>query len=47
MARPKISYACSACGFAPPKWVGRCPECGDWGTIAESGPAPSSRSAAS
>ena len=47
MAKPKISYACSACGYTPPKWVGRCPECGDWGTIAESGPAPTSRSATS
>ncbi|HCU50038.1 MAG TPA: DNA repair protein RadA [Micromonosporaceae bacterium] len=38
-ARP--SYLCDACGHQPPKWVGRCPECGEWGSIVEStvGPA--------
>ena len=26
-------YACSKCGFQVPKWLGRCPECGAWGTL--------------
>jgi DNA repair protein RadA/Sms len=29
------SYECDACGHRPPKWVGRCPECGEWGSIVE------------
>jgi DNA repair protein RadA/Sms len=34
MARSS-SFACSECGAAQPQWVGRCPSCGAWGTIAE------------
>jgi DNA repair protein RadA/Sms len=29
------SFECDACGHQPPKWVGRCPECGEWGSIVE------------
>ena len=38
---PRPAYLCDACGHQPPKWVGRCPECGEWGSIVEStvGPA--------
>ncbi|MDG4822449.1 DNA repair protein RadA [Asanoa sp. WMMD1127] len=38
-ARP--AYVCDACGHQPPKWLGRCPECGEWGSVVESttGPA--------
>lgn len=32
-ARP--SYRCSECGHATAKWVGRCPECQTWGSVAE------------
>src|SRR5205085_2252627 len=28
-------FACSACGAQSPRWIGRCPECGGWNTIAE------------
>ncbi|MGC9668169.1 DNA repair protein RadA [Planosporangium sp. 12N6] len=31
----RASYECDACGHRPPKWVGRCPECGEWGSIVE------------
>ncbi len=31
----KTSYLCADCGHASPKWNGRCPACGAWGTIAE------------
>ena len=30
-ARP--AFECDACGFQPPKWLGRCSECGEWGSI--------------
>jgi DNA repair protein RadA/Sms len=33
-ARP--TYICDACGHQPPKWLGRCPECGEWGSVIES-----------
>lgn len=35
LKRPKTVYICQKCGAASPKWVGRCLECGEWGTIAE------------
>ncbi|MYR08446.1 DNA repair protein RadA [Gordonia sp. SID5947] len=38
MAKPKSSFRCSACGHAVAKWVGRCPECGEWGTVDEAAP---------
>ena len=34
-ARP--AHRCTECGYASAKWVGRCPECQAWGTIAEMG----------
>jgi DNA repair protein RadA/Sms len=33
-ARP--AFVCDACGHQPPKWLGRCPECNEWGSIIES-----------
>ncbi len=32
-ARPQ--YRCSECHHASAKWVGRCPDCGTWGTVDE------------
>ena len=31
----KTVYVCSNCGHEEPKWLGRCPECGQWSTFAE------------
>ena len=28
-------FRCSSCGHEEPKWLGRCPECGEWNTLAE------------
>ncbi|MDR0908843.1 MAG: DNA repair protein RadA [Spirochaetaceae bacterium] len=28
-------YRCSSCGHEEPKWLGRCPECGEWNTLTE------------
>ncbi|AKS14114.1 DNA repair protein RadA [Corynebacterium pseudotuberculosis] len=28
-------HACKECGYSSPKWLGRCPECGSWGTMEE------------
>lgn len=29
-------FFCSDCGYETPKWVGKCPACGSWGTLKES-----------
>ncbi|MCM8812499.1 MAG: DNA repair protein RadA [Candidatus Omnitrophica bacterium] len=33
--KTKTLFACQACGFQSPKWLGRCPECADWNSFAE------------
>ncbi len=35
MAKEKTAFVCSACGYDTPKWVGRCPSCGEWNTLTE------------
>jgi DNA repair protein RadA/Sms len=30
-----LVYICSSCGREEPKWLGRCPECGEWNTLVE------------
>jgi hypothetical protein len=35
MKKPSLIYRCSACGHEEPKWLGRCPECGQWNTMVE------------
>jgi DNA repair protein RadA/Sms len=43
MAKARTTFRCTECGATSPKWVGRCPECQAWGTVAElGGPATSS-----
>jgi DNA repair protein RadA/Sms len=29
-------FECDVCGHRPPKWLGRCPECGEWGSVVDS-----------
>jgi DNA repair protein RadA/Sms len=36
-AAARAAYRCDECGLEVGKWVGRCPECQAWGTIAELG----------
>ncbi len=31
----KTLYVCSNCGNSSPKWLGRCPDCGEWNTFVE------------
>ena len=35
MAKDKIAYVCSSCGYDSPKWIGKCPACGEWNTFSE------------
>ncbi len=30
-----LIYRCSSCGHEEPKWLGRCPDCGEWNTLIE------------
>jgi DNA repair protein RadA/Sms len=36
MARDKTVYTCTACAGTSPKWLGKCPHCGEWNTLEES-----------
>lgn len=35
MARTKIRYVCANCGSVSSRWLGRCPQCGEWNTMME------------
>lgn len=35
MAKDKIVYVCGECGYESPKWIGRCPSCGEWNSFTE------------
>ncbi|MCX7787190.1 MAG: DNA repair protein RadA [Spirochaetes bacterium] len=35
MAGPKTTFTCSNCGHEEPRWLGRCPQCGEWNTFLE------------
>lgn len=35
MSKPSRIYLCSECGWSGAQWYGRCPNCGQWGTISE------------
>lgn len=34
-AKTKTFWYCSSCGNESPKWMGRCPACGEWNTMLE------------
>ena len=35
-----LHYSCSECGYSTGRWLGRCPSCASFGTLAEEGPPP-------
>ncbi|MCB7138214.1 DNA repair protein RadA [Cellulosimicrobium marinum] len=39
--RNRPGYRCTECGWTTAKWVGRCGECQEWGTVTEDAPAAS------
>ena len=39
MARPAVVYACTECGYSSGRWFGKCPACGEFGTLVEERPA--------
>jgi DNA repair protein RadA/Sms len=32
---PRTVYCCQECGSQQPKWMGKCPDCGKWGSLVE------------
>ena len=38
MAKRKSVFICQSCGYETPKWLGRCPGCGEWNTLQEEKP---------
>ena len=35
VAKLKTTYFCQNCGAQSPKWIGKCPSCGEWNTYVE------------
>src|SRR5688572_5399606 len=35
MAKTKIEFVCQQCGGRAPKWLGKCPDCGEFNTLVE------------
>ena len=34
-AKAKTVYVCQSCGSQSPRWMGKCPDCGQWNTLVE------------
>jgi DNA repair protein RadA/Sms len=32
---PRVVYVCQHCGAQQPKWMGKCPDCGEWNSLVE------------
>ena len=35
MTKTASIFVCQSCGFQSPKWLGRCPGCGEWNSLIE------------
>ncbi len=35
MTKVRTIFACQACGFESSKWLGRCPDCGEWNSLVQ------------
>jgi DNA repair protein RadA/Sms len=36
--KSKTQYRCQSCNYVSPKWMGRCPQCGEWSSLVEEAP---------
>ena len=41
MARKTVLFVCQSCGAESPRWMGKCPNCGEWNTLVEETTGPS------
>jgi DNA repair protein RadA/Sms len=39
VAKAATQFACTDCGYAAGRWFGKCPQCGEFGTLVEDAPA--------
>ena len=46
MAKAKTKYVCQKCGYVSPRYLGRCPNCGEWNTLVEEVDHPAAHQAA-
>ena len=46
MAKAAVQHACTECGYSSPRWFGKCPGCGAFGTLAEEAPTPAASAGA-
>ncbi len=35
MTKKRTQFVCQSCGYRSPKWLGRCPACGQWDSLVE------------
>ena len=35
MSKAKSHFVCQSCGAVTARWMGKCPECAEWNTLAE------------
>src|ERR1035437_7318969 len=35
MAKTHTRFVCQSCAYESPKWIGRCPDCGQWASMVE------------
>ena len=35
MGKAKSKFVCQSCGYETPKWMGKCPSCGEWNSFVE------------
>jgi DNA repair protein RadA/Sms len=40
-----VHFSCAECGYSTGRWLGRCPSCGSFGTLAEEAPPPANGAA--
>lgn len=40
MKKPSVVHVCQQCGHQSPKWLGKCPACGEWNSFIEERPGP-------
>ena len=44
MKSPRTFFSCAQCGSQSPKWLGKCPECGEWNSLVEERSQPARKS---
>ena len=43
MSKVHSKYVCQTCAYESPRWIGKCPNCGEWNSFVEEVSAPKSR----